>query len=803
MALKKKAKSIQRERKAKPSTLEQNTNIGEGAQQVVKVIVQQPPLPKPKKRASKAKVDPKKSAAIEDLRSALQSYDDEQNKADQMGIAIPKELGVSPLKAGTIKNIDDILAFIQVIREKTQQIKELESRKAAAPAPAAAPVQKPNMFLTPPAAPLRSGLFPSFIPIAGSTIQPAPAPQIQPSAPITPSTPGLVPPVPQSEIDRELAEIERILNIAKSPDELAFEDSVTQIKTNIETIRDNARSMYTRDKRLSDNRVREFKQAYENERQKLIAAYVKMPKESQDKFDEVKASMENLINSFEDKLGEYERASQDPGGDPVPPPIPPPSPDVENAKNIVVSYITQKPKPNNYGTKISDAFKILGASEAQLQVVQAGKTKNDRRQKAADLYNELVGGRTPIPPPYVPPPKPSADKVIAKSRLIQFVNDEDIEWSMSLLRDLKTIDAPLTVQNAVSETSSDDDRRTILRQFLGLAPAPERIPGMAAFKKALDRFYQTYNTILGSYQTSAPEERAGLIQDIRTKLQEVQTVANTGGPGGSGIIPPTVPEQLAFQKQIEDAQNKADDLITKIQAMSSAPVPTPPTPVPAPSSIPGMAAFETALAQFNQTHERVLGSYLSAPPADRSNLINQIRTALDKLQRVANTGGPGGSGIIPPTVAGQLAFQKQIEDAENKADDLIAMIQSMGIPSPTPSPFVPGHSDILNREPTNETEAFALLRAYASQPEANFSDFVGVALDLTFQGERERVFNLPTEALKKIRVKKLLDSSGVGPALGPGDDPGGQPGPPPFRSSDPLDPSNLGPGRRNMRRDRF
>jgi hypothetical protein len=159
---------------------------------------------------------------------------------------------------------------------------------------------------------------------------------------------------------------------------------------------------------------------------------------------------------------------------------------------------------------------------------------------------------------------------------------------------------------------------------------------MTAFKKALDRFYQTYNRILGSYQTSAPEERAGLIQDIRTKLQEVQTVANTGGPGGSGIIPPTVPEQLAFQKQIEDAQNKADDLITKIQSMGSAPVPTPPTPDPTPS---GMEAFQTALVQFNQTHERVLGSYLSAPPADRSNLINQIRTALDKLQRVANTGG--------------------------------------------------------------------------------------------------------------------------------------------------------------------
>ena len=316
-----------------------------------------------------------------------------------MGVVIPKELGVSPLKAGAIKNTDDILAFIRVIREKTQKIKELESRKAAAPAPAAAPVQKPNMFLTPPAAPLRSGSFPSFIPTAGSTIQPAPTPQIQPSAPITPSTPGLVPPVPQSEIDRELAEIERSLDIAKSPEELAFEDSVTRINTAIEGIRDTVNAKYEADGRLSDDRIRIFKQFYENQRQKLIAAYVKMPQDSQDKLAEVKASVEDLINRFEERLGKIERASQ--GGDPIPP-VPPPSPDVEEAKQIIESYIQQLPPQkwtSQNAIKIRNAFTTLGATDAQLDIINRPPAGFSRRQRAAELYNQLVGGRTPMPTP--------------------------------------------------------------------------------------------------------------------------------------------------------------------------------------------------------------------------------------------------------------------------------------------------------------------------------------------------------------------------------------------------------------------
>ena len=581
---KKKVKSIQRERPMKNKTqdnLEQNTNIGEGQQQVVKVVIQQPPeKPKSKRKATKPKVDKKKMEAIEELKTALKSYDQEQNKADQMGIVIPRELGVSPLKVGEIKNTDDILSFIRVIREKTQKIKELEKRKEEAPAP------KPNIFFPP----QRVGSFSPFIPTSGSTIQPAP--QIQPSAPITPQ---LVPPVDESKIDKELAEIEKSLDLAKTPEELAFEGDITQINTNIETIRDNVRSMYKRDGRLSDNRVRAFKRVYENERQKLIAAYVKLPKDSQDKFAEVKASMENLINTFEEKLGEYERASQGTGGDPIPA-VPPPSPDVEDAKNIIESYITQKPKPNNYGDRINNAFKILGADDSQLQVIQNGKTKNDRRRAAAELYNQLVGGRTPIPPPYIAPPKPNPDKVSAKSRLIQFVNDEDIEWDAGLLRDLKTLNPPLTIQNAISEAELDDDRRTILRQFLGLAPPPPPSSGSARF--------------------------------------------------------------------------------------------TPPAPRP--------------------------------------------------------------------------------------------------------------QSDLLNRSPTNPTEAFALLKAYVLTSSAVFTNFVGEALDLTFLGEREKVFNLATEAEKKARVQKLLESSGASFPLAPGDDPSGSRRPVPFIPSDPLDPASLGgSGRRN------
>ena len=788
---KKKVKSIQRERPMKNKTqdnLEQNTNIGEGQQQVVKVVIQQPPeKAKPKRKATKPKVDKKKMEAIEELKTALKSYDQEQNKADQMGIVIPRELGVSPLKAGEIKNTDDILSFIKVINEKTQKIKELEKRKAEAPAPA--PVQKPNMFLTPPTAPLRSGAFPSFIPTAGNTIQPAPAPQIQPSAPITPSTPGLVPPVDQSEIDKELAEIERSLDQAKSPEELAFEDSITQINTNIEAIRNSVQIKYKMNDRLSDDQIRAFKTLYETQRQKLIAAYVKLPKDSQDKLAEVKASVEELINQFEERLGQIERASQGTGGDPIPP-VPPPSPDVENAKNIIEAYITQKPKPNNYGAKISNAFKILGATDAQLQVIQNGLTKDDRRRAAAELYNELVGGRTPIPPPYVPPPKPNANKVAAKSRLIQFVNDEDIDWDMELLRDLKTINAPLTIQDSVSEATTDDDRRKILRQFLGLGPAPERVPGMAEFKKALDRFYQTYNRILGSYQTSAPQERAGLIQDIRTKNNEVDTVANTGGVGGTPIVPPTVAEQLAFEKQNEDASAKTADLIAKINALGPGPVVP---PAPSPSGVPGMAAYRQAINNFNQTYNQVLGSYQTVAPGLRQGLIKDIQAK----QQALNTAVVG-IDVVKLTLPQQAAIEKESGDAGQKGDDLINKIVALGsgrfVP---PAPLPP--SDILNKSPANPTEAFALLKAYVATSSAVFTNFVGEALDLTFQGERERVQLLPTESGKKARVEKLLESSGAGPSIPPGADPGGQPRPPPFVPSDPLDPASLDPGRRRNR----
>ena len=460
MAPKKKMKSIQRERKAKPSPLEQNTNVGDGAQQVVKVVIQQPEQPKPKKRATKPKVDKKKAEAIEDLRSALQDYDQEQNKADELGITIPKELGVSPLTAGQIKNTDDILAFIQLIREKTQKIKELEARKEEAPKP------KPNMFLT---APSRFGEFPPFF-------SPSPSAFIQPAGSSLPLSRIPVPPVPQTEIDRELADIEQSLNQASTPQELAFEDSLTKIQAGVFTIRDDIQKTYTsQNNQLAPEQISNYKQRYENRRKDLEKAFVKLPSESRNKLVETKSSLETVINDLEERLGKIERASSAPL--PLPAPVPQ-EPEIdaeyEAAIQLLKNYIQQK-TTINWSKKIIRALRIIGATDVDVADIARMKPGFPRREAVAQFLSEVTGGRVPKPSPDPSPsPQPSPNKTAARLRLITFVNDEDMEWSMSLLSDLKTVDAPLAIQNAVSETSSDDDRRTILLQFLGLSPRPPR-----------------------------------------------------------------------------------------------------------------------------------------------------------------------------------------------------------------------------------------------------------------------------------------------------------------------------------------
>ena len=119
-------KTIQRKKRSKPKVIETvnsdtNTNLGTN-QNVVKVVIQHPETPKPrKKRPSKPKVDKAKEEAVDDLREALSEYDKAQNEAGERGVKIPEILGVSPSEASEIKNTADILKFIQLVKQKTQQ----------------------------------------------------------------------------------------------------------------------------------------------------------------------------------------------------------------------------------------------------------------------------------------------------------------------------------------------------------------------------------------------------------------------------------------------------------------------------------------------------------------------------------------------------------------------------------------------------------------------------------------------------------------------------------------------------------
>jgi hypothetical protein len=315
------AKNIQRQRKAtkRSQTVNSdvNTNLGTN-QNVVKVVIQHPEPPKPRRKsARKPKVDEKKEEAVDDLREALSEYDKAQNEAGERGVKIPEILGVSPSEASEIKNTDDILRFIQLVRQKTQQIRDLKPvPKAVEPPP------RSNPFLTPivPSAP-------TIFPQSPFALRPGVAPPVPFPGPgrVLPGPPRAVPQVPQSEIDKDLADIADSLEQATTPEELAFEDVVTQTNAGVMTIRDDIQKTYTSQKnQLADAQVKNYKIRYENRRKRLEEAYAKLPADSQAKLSEAKSTLEMLINDLEERLGEIERASQaalpapDDPDDPVP-----------------------------------------------------------------------------------------------------------------------------------------------------------------------------------------------------------------------------------------------------------------------------------------------------------------------------------------------------------------------------------------------------------------------------------------------------------------------------------------------------
>lgn len=638
---KKKVKSIQRPRNMKikkPETLEQNTNIGEGNnQQIVKVIIQQPETKPKKKSKPKPKVDEKKKEAIEELKEAISTYDKVQTEADEMGVKIPKELGISPLSAGEIKNTDDILAFITTIREKTQKIKELEmKKKEPAPAP---PPPKPNMFLTPPVGINRAGQFPAFIPVSGNTIQPAPIPQ--PGGRITPALPPssrrpVVPQVPQSEIDKELADIERSLNQASSPEELAFEDTLTKIQAGVFTIRDDIQKTYSsQNNKLAPEQIKNYKQRYENRRKDLEKAYVKLPADSQTKLSEAKSSLETVINDVEERLGAIEKASVLPlpsPDDPVPedPNIPEVDADFEAAVQLLKNYIAQKTSIN-WSSKIVRALRRIGADDVEVADIQRLSAGFPRRQAVAQFLADVTGGLVPKPspdPPKPSPPKPDPSSG-ARQRLINFVNDESINWSMSLLNDLKSLGASLQVQNAVSETLLQDEKRKIIKKYLGLSPSVD--PNLKAFNDALSKLNITLSKTEGIYKTASNVQQKTLILNIRGLVDELTKANNKL----------TLTNQQKVAQQVKSAKDRSNALIKKIQALIDG--------AGGGGSDANMDAFNQAVSTFNNFYTQTENTYKNSSTEQRVEFIkmlvvleNKVTDASQKLtitqqQKVADT----------------------------------------------------------------------------------------------------------------------------------------------------------------------
>ena len=167
------ARPIQRGKKKKGATKTKdivNTGENQNVQQVT-IKIEHPAPPKPKKRKPRKKRDSKKDEAIDDLKEELAQFDEVQTEAQQLGIELPAELGVSPSEASALKSSDDILAFIEVIKERRGKIKELVAAEAQQAEQPALPAPTQSRFVSP--------LLPTIMrpPVEGQILPQAPPPQ--------------------------------------------------------------------------------------------------------------------------------------------------------------------------------------------------------------------------------------------------------------------------------------------------------------------------------------------------------------------------------------------------------------------------------------------------------------------------------------------------------------------------------------------------------------------------------------------------------------------------------------------------
>jgi hypothetical protein len=188
---------IQRgKKKAKPKQTTDKTITNHGTNQNVQQItikLEHPTPIKPKRRAPAKKKDTKKEEAVEELKEELEDYNKYQTEAGEIGLELPAELGVSPSDASALKSSDDIFTFIQIIREKKAKIIEMINEKRTPPQQLE-PAPSQNRFFTPQPMLARASL---------------PAPPIMPSVPDIEPNRQIQRGLSDSEIERQLKQLER------------------------------------------------------------------------------------------------------------------------------------------------------------------------------------------------------------------------------------------------------------------------------------------------------------------------------------------------------------------------------------------------------------------------------------------------------------------------------------------------------------------------------------------------------------------------------------------------------------------
>lgn len=287
---------VQRKTKRKKKNVSNdNINLGENQNiQTVKVVIQQPkPKPKPKRKPAK-KRDSGKDDAIEELKEELASYDEAQNNADSKGINIPSELGISPNQAIGLKSKDDILKFIDVIREKRGKIQQLQVVEKVEQQ------QKPNRFIVGGGGRPAPVIPEPQIVLPRSSVELAPPPKTQQRIPQREQQK-----LTDSEVEKELSKIENEgtlgLKITESIGKFEIKDDRSQrsLATELDNIKTARKA---NNGNLSPSQINNFISRLENSRTKYNANFNEMSQQSQNIMRQRQTDFNNSINGEIKKL---------------------------------------------------------------------------------------------------------------------------------------------------------------------------------------------------------------------------------------------------------------------------------------------------------------------------------------------------------------------------------------------------------------------------------------------------------------------------------------------------------------------